>query len=30
METIFVAAFGPSATPTDVLKVMYLINSLPD
>jgi polar amino acid transport system substrate-binding protein/glutamate/aspartate transport system substrate-binding protein len=30
METIFVAAFGPSAAPIEVLKVMYLINSLPD
>jgi len=29
IEAIFITSFGADAAPTDVLKVMYLINALP-
>jgi ABC-type amino acid transport substrate-binding protein len=30
IEPIFVGAFGPDAEPSDILKVVYLINAYPD
>jgi glutamate/aspartate transport system substrate-binding protein len=30
IEQIFVGAFGPDAEPSDILKVVYLINAYPD